>query len=77
MTIICPYVLRIILYKDVSTYAKACKCTVGQKKKKKPIYLNTNYRAEMKLVRVIMDYCLIQFGALKFILGVRLHGVST
>ena len=28
----------------------------------------------MKLVSVIMDNCLFQLGALKFILGVRLHG---
>ena len=27
----------------------------------------------MKLVPVIMDYCLLQFDALKFFLGVRLH----
>ena len=49
-------------------------CTVGQEKKKKrntPIYFNTNYRTEMKLVPIIMDYCLLQF-----FLGVRLHGGS-
>ena len=27
----------------------------------------------MKLEPVIMDYCLFQFDALKFLLGVRLH----
>ena len=53
--------------------------TVGQQKEKKtkkrntPIYFNTNYRAEMKLVSIIMDYCLLQFDALKFFLGIRLH----
>ena len=53
------------------------KCTIGPKKKKTtPIYFNTNYRTEIKLVPIIMDYCLLQFGALKFFLGVRLHGGS-
>ena len=28
----------------------------------------------MKLVPIIMDYCLLQFDPLKFFLGVRLHG---
>ena len=46
------------------------------KKKKIPIYFNTNYRTEMKLVPIIMDYCLLQFDALKFFLGVRQHGGS-
>ena len=40
------------------------------------IYPYTNYRAEMKLVPIIIDYCLLQFDALKFFLGVRLHGGS-
>ena len=30
----------------------------------------------MKLVPIIMDYCLLQFDALKFFLGVHLHGGS-
>ena len=42
-------------------------------KKKKKI---TNYGAERKLVPIIMDYCLLQFDALKIFLGVRLHGGS-
>ena len=50
----------------------------GSKKRKKErntfIYFNANYRTEMKLVPIIMDYCLLQFDALKFFLGVRLHG---
>ena len=53
--------------------------TVQYTKKKKwniPIYFNTNHRTEMKLVPVFMDYCLLQFDALKFFLGVRLHGGS-
>ena len=28
----------------------------------------------MKLVPIIMDYCLLQFDALKFSVGARLHG---
>ena len=34
-----------------------------------PIYFNPNYRREMKLVPIIMDYCLFQFDALKFFWG--------
>ena len=47
-----------------------------QKKKKRntPSNSNTNYRREMINVPIIMDYCLLQFDALKFVLGVRLHG---
>ena len=48
----------------------------SKKKRNTPIYFNTNYRTEMKLVPIIMDYCLLQFDALKFFLGVRLHGGS-
>ena len=49
-----------------------------KKKKKKTTYFNTNYSAEMKLVPIIMDFCLLQFDVLKFFLGARLHGgVST
>ena len=46
----------------------------SKKKLNTPIYFNTNHRTEMKLVPIIMDYCLLQFDALKFFLGVRLHG---
>ena len=45
-----------------------------KKKRNTPIYFNTNYRTKMKLVPIIMDYCLLQFEVLKFFLGVRLHG---
>ena len=35
-------------------------CTVVQRKKRiTPIYFNTNYRREMKLVPIIKDYCLL------------------
>ena len=40
-----------------------------RKKRNIPIYFNTNYGTEMKLVPIIMDYCLLQFDALKFFLG--------
>ena len=50
----------------------------SRSKKKKsrntPIYFNTNCRTEMKLVSIIMDYCLLQFDTLKFFLGIRLQG---
>ena len=44
--------------------------------KKYPIYFNTNYRTEMKLVPIMIDYCLLLLDALKFFLGVRLYGGS-
>ena len=47
-----------------------------KKKKTTPINSNANYRREMKLVPINMDYYLFQFGALKFFLGVHLHGGS-
>ena len=46
------------------------------KKKNTPNNTNTNYRTEMKSVPLNMDYYLLQFDALKFFLGVRLHGGS-
>ena len=50
----------------------------SKKKKNIPIYFNTNYHTEMKLVPIIMDQCLFQFDALKFFCRLRLHGgVST
>ena len=50
------------------------KFTVGPKKKQNiPINFNTNYRKEIKVIPINMDYCLLQFDTLKFFLGVRLH----
>ena len=43
------------------------------KEKKKTINSNTNCHKEIKLVPFIMDYCLLQFYALNFFLGVRIH----
>ena len=45
-------------------------------KKKITCYFNTNYHTERTLVPIIMVYCLLQFDALKFFLGVHLHGGS-
>ena len=50
--------------------------SLKKKEKKTPIYFNTNYRTEMKLVKIIMNYCLLKFYALKFSLEVRLQGGS-
>ena len=53
------------------------KCTVGQNKKNNNhINYHINYHREMKLIPINMDYCLLQFDALNFILGVHLHGES-
>ena len=57
-------------------YMDCATCTVGQEKKKKHKYLHTNYRTEMRLLPIIMEYRLLQFDALKFFLRVHLHGLS-
>ena len=55
-----------------------CVCMNSPVKKKRNTLINsnTNYRREMKLMPVNMDYCLLQFDALIFFLGVHLHGRS-
>ena len=45
-------------------------------KRSTPINFNTNYRREMKLVPINMDYCLHQFDALNVFVGVHLHRES-
>ena len=45
-------------------------------KRKTPINSNANYRKEMKLVPINMNYCQLQFDALKFFLGLRLNKLS-
>ena len=45
-----------------------------KKDRNTPIYFNKNHRTEMKLVPNIIYHLLRQFDALKFVLGVRLHG---
>ena len=46
------------------------------KKKKKTFNSNTDNRRDMKCVPINNDYCLLQFDALKFFLGVLLQGDS-
>ena len=48
-------------------------CTEKKKTQNTLIKSNTNYRKEMKLVLINMDYCLLQIYALKIFLGVRLN----
>ena len=69
---ICEFICFFVL-KQYTKYINTIKCTLGQKKTRYPIYFNANYRTEMKLVSIIMDYCLLQFDALYFFLGVHLH----
>ena len=45
-----------------------------KRKKNETPNSNTNYRTEMKLAPINMDYCLLQFDALNRFLEVRLHG---
>ena len=81
------FILILLNYID-STENDACYCynyvwssfesmySSSKKKQNTPIYFNTNYLTEMKLVPIIMDYCLLSFDALKFFLEVRLHRAS-
>ena len=48
--------------------------SIKKKKKNTPVYFKTNYRREIKLAPINMDYSLLQFHDLKFVLGVHLHG---
>ena len=51
-------------------------CTVSQKLKgNTPPHFSTNYRREMKLVTINMDYSLLSFDNFKFSLGGRVHRV--
>ena len=47
--------------------------SLSKRKQNIPINSNTNYRREMKPEPINNDYCLPEFDALKFVLGVRLH----
>ena len=47
---------------------------VHSAKKKISINSNTNYRGEMKLILINVDYCLLLFDASNFFLGFHLHG---
>ena len=61
------YTTQLIAIEKAIVYSRS-------KEKKNPNYSNTNYCREMKLVTIIMDYHLLQFDALKFLLGIRPHG---
>ena len=60
-------------YIFIHTHTYIC-VQLAKKKRKTPINSNTNYRREIKLIPINMDYCLLQFDAVKFFLGVHLHG---
>ena len=47
-----------------------------KKKRNTPINSNTNYRGEIKIALVNVDYYLLQLDALKNFLGVLLHDGS-
>ena len=80
-TIVCKFSVIVIFSVCMSMrpqmFSKRIKTNVQQVKKKKkrkkerntPIYFNTNNRTEMKPVPIIMDYCLLQFDALRFSQG--------
>ena len=70
-SIIFIYCILIIIIYFKGNFNKVQKI---KKKRNTPIYFKINYHTEMKLEPIIMDYCLLQFDALKFCLGVRLHG---
>ena len=58
-------------------YSKVKNEKKRKKEKETPLFISIqSYRTEMKLVPIIMDHCLLQFDALKFFLGMRLHGGS-
>ena len=50
--------------------------TVKKEKQNTLTYSNAKYCRNIKLVAIIINYCLLQFDAFKFFLGVRLHGES-
>ena len=60
---------RSLTHTCTHTYVQSVK-----KKKNIPINFNTNNRRDMKLVPINLDYCLLQFDALKYFVGVQLHG---
>ena len=67
-----PGTFSLIFLRTVQSFSSG-RSTVGQKRKRNtPIYFITNYRTEIKLIPIIMDYYLLQFNDLNFFLGVRL-----
>ena len=55
---------------------KVYRYSSSNKKPNTPIYFSTNYLTDMKLVPIIMEYCLLHFNDLKFFLGILLDGGS-
>ena len=54
---------------DMYIYVQPIKKKKKKKKKRNtPTNFNTNYRIEIKLVPINMDYCLFQCGIIKFFL---------
>ena len=47
-------------------YSRLKKKRKEKKNQNTPVNLNTNFRREMKLAPIDMDYCLLQFDDLKF-----------
>ena len=63
-----------IVYENRHAILPEVQSEVKEKKNPKiPIYFNINYRKEIKLVLMKMEYCLLQFYALKFFLGISIH----
>ena len=59
-------------YMVLMTYVQSVK--KKKKKRNTPTNFNANYGREMKFAPINMDYSLLQFDALKFVLRVRLYG---
>ena len=60
-------IIALIWSKHLYVQSDSFKCAAGQEKKRNtPIYFNTSYRREMKLVSIIMNDCLLKFDALMF-----------
>ena len=53
--------------------SSACASMNSRSIKKTSTNSNTNYHTEIKFVPINMDYCLLEFDALKFVLGGGLY----
>ena len=62
-----------IQYSKLFTFLFHVQSAKGKKKGIRQCISIQNYHREMKLVPIIMNYCLLHFDALKFFLRVRLH----
>ena len=77
--VFCHYAcwLQLLYFFLHALYIHGCDSMHSRSKKiesNTPINCNADYRREMKLISINMDYCLLQVDELKFSLGVRLHG---